>query len=221
MNDTGHDAMLDLVAVYALGAVNADEARIISAHIAVCPECRREYDELKTSADAVALAADDQLDARHFASLKKRVMQAIEIPNVARRRNARPLALVTVLALAAAVVFGLFSYNADRRLNELQIAGAQQYQVPGGEIFKNGERVYLVMRTLPALPPGHVYQAWTLAPGAKSVAPSITFVPDSRGFVVVSLPQSAASIGAVAVSVEPSGGSLAPTTKPLFVQPLT
>jgi anti-sigma-K factor RskA len=220
MNDT-HDAMLDLVAVYALGAVNADEARIVSAHIAVCPECRREYEALKASADAVALAADDQLDAHDGARLKERVMRSIDIPNVARRRTARPLAFITALAVAAALVFGFFTYNAERRLNDLQIASAQQYPVPGGEILKNGARVYIVMHELPALPAGRVYQAWTLAPGAKSVAPSITFVPDARGFVVVSLPQSAASIGAVAVSVEPSGGSLTPTTKPLFVQPLT
>jgi anti-sigma-K factor RskA len=106
-------------------------------------------------------------------------------------------------------------------LNDLQIAGAQQYHVRDGDVFKNRERVYLVMRTLPALAAGHVYQAWTLAPGAKNVTPSVTFVPDNRGFVVVSLPESSANISAVAISVEPSGGSQAPTTKPLFVQPLT
>jgi anti-sigma-K factor RskA len=66
-----------------------------------------------------------------------------------------------------------------------------------------------------------VYQAWTLAPGAKTVSPSLTFVPDRNGFVVVSLPQSVGDVSAVAVSVEPTGGSKAPTTKPLFVQPLT
>jgi len=221
MNDAAHDAMLDLVAVYALGAVNADEARIVSAHIAVCAECREEYAKLKSSADAVALSADNQIDARYCPALKERVMRSIEVPEIATRRRKRPAEIVAVLALAAAVVFGIFSLNAERRLNELQIAGAQQYQVPNGDILKNGERVYLVMRTLPALPSGRVYQAWTLAPGAKSVAPSVTFVPDDSGFVVVSLPQASAKIGAVAISVEPAGGSRAPTTKPLFVQPLT
>ncbi len=214
MNDT-HDAMLDLVAVYALGAVNADEARIISAHLAVCPECREEYAKLKSSADAIALSADDQVDARYVAALKERVMR------IAARRRTQPLGIVAALALAAAVVLGLFSLKAEQRLNDLQIASAQQYHVPGGEVFKNGERIYLVMRTLPALPAGHVYQAWTLAPGAKSVAPSVTFIPDNRGFVVVSLPQASANVSAVAISVEPAGGSQAPTTKPLFVQPLT
>ncbi|MGA3038299.1 MAG: anti-sigma factor [Vulcanimicrobiaceae bacterium] len=215
MNDAGHDAMLDLVAVYALGAVNADDARIVSAHIAVCPECRKEYMELKAAADAIALSADDQQDAHHASDLKARVMKSIEMPKLVRIRVRDAVA---VLALAAAVVFGLFSLNAERRLNDLQIASAQQYQVPGGEILKNGERVYLVMRTLPALPAGHVYQAWTLAPGAKSVAPSVTFVPDSRGFVILSLPEASANVSAVAISVEPTGGSQSPTTTPLFVR---
>ena len=224
MNETGHDAMLDLVAVYALGAVNAEEARVVSAHIAVCPECRAEYAKLKSSADAVAFAADDLQEAQHRAALKERVMQSIENPPKIIRAKVVGIRLsnaVAVLALAAAIVLGLFSWNAERRLNDLQIAGALQYQVPGGDVFKNRERVYLVMRALPALPAGHVYQAWTLAPGAKNVAPSVTFVPDDRGFVVVSLPESSANISAVAISVEPSGGSRAPTTKPLFVQPLT
>lgn len=46
-------------------------------------------------------------------------------------------------------------------------------------------------------------------------------MPDEHGFVVVSLPPAASDVSAVAVSVEPSGGSAAPTIKPLFVQPLT
>lgn len=218
MNDSAHDAMLDLVAVYALGAVSADEARIVSAHIAVCPECREEYASLKSSADAVALSADDQIDARYCAALKERVMRSIETPNIATRRRTQPLGIVAALAIAAAIVLGFFSLSAERRLNELQIAGAQQFNVPNGDILKNGDRVYLVMRTLPALPAGHVYQAWTLAPGAKSVAPSVTFVPDNRGFVVVSLPEASANVSAVAISVEPVGGSQAPTTTPLFVR---
>jgi anti-sigma-K factor RskA len=216
-----HDEMLDLVAVYALGAVSADEARLVSAHLAVCSECREEYDALKPAADAVALSADDRLDARYCPPMKARIMQAIDVQAGPALRRSRALMTTTALAIAAAVVLALFSANTERRLNELQLVGAHVYRVPDGQVFKTSQRVYLVMRDLPPLPAHHVYQAWTLKPGAKSVAPSVTFVPDEHGFVIVSLPEPAAQIGALAVSVEPSGGSLAPTTKPIFVKPLT
>lgn len=52
-----------------------------------------------------------------------------------------------------------------------------------------------------------VYQAWTLAKGAKTVQPSMTFIPDVRTALV-------------AVSVEPTGGSERPTTKPIAAVPL-
>lgn len=219
-----HAEMLDLVAVYALGAVNAEEARYISAHLAVCDECRREYEALRPAADAVALSADDRLDARYCAGMKSRLMTAVratmpEAPVSRRRTN--PAMWVAGLGLAAALVMGFFTWNADRRVNDLQVANAHVYRVPGGEVFRTPERVYLVMRSLPPLPANRVYQAWTLAPGAKTVAPSLTFVPDGHGFVVVSLPVASSDVSAVAISVEPSGGSRAPTTKPLFVQPLT
>jgi anti-sigma-K factor RskA len=218
--DQSHEELLDLVAVYALGAVSADEARFISAHLALCEECRREFETLRPAAAAVALSVDDRLDARDCPRMKHRLMQAVRV-EARPARPARASLLVTGLALAAAIVLGLFWVNARNRLADLQLVGAHAYRVPDGEILKTPSRVYLVMRALPQLPPGRVYQAWTLAPGAKQVAPSQTFVPDARGFAVVSLPEQAAKIGAVAVSVEPAGGSRSPTTKPLFVKPLT
>ena len=216
-----HDELLDMVAVYALGAVSTGEARSISAHIAVCDDCRGEYDRLKLPADALALSVDDKLDAKDCPAMKDRLMAAIDATMPVPRRIPLSYTVVTGLALAAAIVLALFSFNTERRLNELQLAGARVYRVADGDIYKTPQRVYLVMRALPPLPANRVYQAWTLAPGAKGVAPSLTFVPDAHGFVVVSLPESASSVSAVAISVEPAGGSRAPTTKPLFVQPLT
>jgi anti-sigma-K factor RskA len=77
------------------------------------------------------------------------------------------------------------------------------------------------MDGMPMPPKGHVYQAWTQHVGAQKMAPSITFMPDRSGVALVSLPMNASAIAAVAVSVEPEGGSKAPTTKPEFVVKLT
>jgi anti-sigma-K factor RskA/putative zinc finger protein len=221
--DSRHAEIFDLVAVYALGALGPEEARFISAHLAVCAECRAEYEAMRATADAVAYAADDRLDARDCARMKAELMAAVAATQEERTlipRRSRGLVVTTVLALAAAIALAFISVNAQRQIGDLQLGGARAYAVPGGEVLKTAERVYLVMRTLPPPPSGRVYQAWTLSPGARTVKPSITFLPDARGFVVVSLPEPAAKIVAVAVSAEPPGGSSAPTTKPLFLRSL-
>jgi hypothetical protein len=65
-------------------------------------------------------------------------------------------------------------------------------------------------RSSPALPKGHVYQAWTAAKGSATMQPSVTFTPNADGVAVVALPVDATRVGTVAVSVEPEGGSKAP-----------
>jgi len=71
------------------------------------------------------------------------------------------------------------------------------------------------------LPKGKVYQAWTIAKGTKTLAPSINFTPSAAGNAVVALPENGDNITLVALSVEPEGGSKAPTSKPTFVRPLS
>ena len=110
----------------------------------------------------------------------------------------------------------------DRRmLTDLTASDAKRYTVAYGTVVTRGDHVYLALGSLPPLAPGKVYQAWTLARGAKTVAPSVTFTPSVNGLTLVPIPEVAGNLDAVAVSVEPQGGSRQPTTKPAFVQPLT
>jgi hypothetical protein len=111
--------------------------------------------------------------------------------------------------------------NERDMLADLFAANAKRYTVADGEVVARGSHVYFALRALPALPKGKVYQAWTLAKGAKTVAPSVTFTPNASGSAVVQLPADAAALAAVALTVEPEGGSKAPTSKPSFIQPLS
>jgi anti-sigma-K factor RskA len=95
------------------------------------------------------------------------------------------------------------------------------YAVTGGEVVKHAGRLYLAMSALPAPPKGKVYQAWTLRHGSSAMSPSLTFIPTHSGVAVVPLPVNAAAIAAVAVSIEPDGGSKQPTSKPTFVLKLS
>ncbi|HZZ65544.1 MAG TPA: anti-sigma factor [Candidatus Baltobacteraceae bacterium] len=239
-----HEAMLDDVAVYALGALPAAQARAVAQHIATCAECRQEYHRLQNAATAVGLSAE----AEPSPLLKRRIMRQIR-PNVAEMRAVRPIVwpayAVAAAALAVALITGIFNISLSSELRQNQNTlvqmnahnaqvtrqlayqraaladlvspASQHYAVSTGQVVRHGARIYLAMDALPAPPKGKVYQAWTLRPGATLMTPSVTFVPDRNGVAVVPLPVNASRLAAVAVSLEPEGGSKQPTSTPTFV----
>ncbi len=272
----GHDeARLDAVATLALGALPPNEARELESHIAGCPICRREYDELRGAVDALAFSAEatpQEFAGAQCARVKARVMQAVRehegrtgVPAAAGRvidlqaRRAAP-AWAAYAVAAAALIVAAFStwnyvgvrsqYEADHqrlallqarldaqekavndaraqlaleqsRLADMIAPGAVRYPVESGVVVRSGARILIALRHLPKPPPGKIYQAWTLRRGAKTVSPSITFSPDPTGLALIELPERAADVTAVAISIEPLGGSKAPTSKPAFVRSLS
>lgn len=229
-----HDEMLDAVAVYALGALPPHEASEVSAHLRVCDECRAEYRLLQPAVTAVAYSAEACADPASgvVASplLKARIMKHVR-GEVRRQNVSRPWPAYAAAAacLALAMVAGLFDLSLNDRLNKERAQVAEQNQTIAdfmapdsqrhpfahGEVLMHGPRLYIAMHDMPMPPRGMVYQAWTLAKGAKSVAPSKTFMPAATGMTVVRLPDAATTLAAVAVSIEPEGGSQQPTSKPI------
>lgn len=231
-----HDELLDSVAAYALGLLPASEAQAVVAHLQTCERCREEYRFLQPAVTAVAYSAEACADPTRGANaasplLKARIMKQVrsELAVPVRAPRSWPAYGIAAACLAIAIVTGLVDLALNDRLNrdraqnvaqaqiiaDLTAPDSQRHRFAGGEVFTNGDRLYLTMHSLPALASGHVYQAWTLAKGAKKVAPSKTFEPSAGGVAVVPLPEAATRIAAVAVSVEPAGGSLQPTTKPI------
>lgn len=104
---------------------------------------------------------------------------------------------------------------------DLMAADSKHFPTTNGQIVTRGKHLYIAMHDMAALPKGRTYQAWTLPKGAKKVAPSATFLPDIHGVAVVALPEDARNTTAVAISVEPEGGSKTPTTKPIAIVPLS
>jgi hypothetical protein len=109
----------------------------------------------------------------------------------------------------------------DRILADLSASDSKRYAVAYGTVVTRGTHVYLALTSLPAVPRGRVYQAWTFAHGSTTPLPSLTFTPSPSGVTLVPMPEDATKTGAVALTVEPDGGSKAPTSKPAFVQPLS
>lgn len=231
---TSHDEMLDNVAAYALGLLPASEAAAVANHLRTCESCRAEYDFLRPAVTAVAYSAEACNDSSTGAAvasplLKARVMKRVRAEASRRASPAWPAYAVAAACLAIAILTGLIDISLNDQLKrdraqtvaqaqtiaDLTAPDSQRRRFAGGEVVTHGDRLYIAMHDLPAVPAGHVYQAWTIAKGANGVAPSITFEPAAGGATVVRLPEAATTIAAVAVSVEPEGGSKQPTTKPI------
>jgi anti-sigma-K factor RskA len=231
---TPHDELFDNVAAYALGVLPAPEASEVEQHLQTCERCREEYRFLRPAVTAVAYSAEGVTDAAAGSAvasplLKARVMNRVRA-EAARQSRPRlwPAYALAAACLAVAIATGLVNVALNARLQretaqanaqaqmiaDLSATDAQRYSFARGAVITRDGRLYLAMNDLPPLPSGRTYQAWTLAHGATKVAPSVTFEPTS-GVTVVRLPESALTTTAVAVSVEPAGGSQQPTTKPV------
>lgn len=142
------------------------------------------------------------------------------------------------LAGAAALVVGLFSWSMllqgevqdlQGRVQGLQAQVQDQSQGPqmialGGAgteqgaraqlVTLEGDRAVLVAEDMPPVPEGKTYQIWVIK--GDTPRPSGLFDPEGGSIAaVVEKPVEAAD--AVAVTVEPEGGSEKPTTDPMLV----
>lgn len=230
---TAHDELLDSVAAYALGTLPAADAAQIAEHLQTCASCREEYLFVRPAVTAVAYSAEACADARSGAAttspaLKARIMKRVRLEAAKPRWPSRllPSYLAAAACLAVAILTGLAYASLSSRyaaqqqtIADLASPDARHYTFGAGhgEVLARGERLYIAMPNMPAPPPGHVYQAWTQAKGSTAMAPSSTFRPESRGATVVRLPEAATNVAAVAVSLEPEGGSKQPTTKPIAI----
>ena len=237
-----HADMLDNVAVYALGTLPHHEAEIVRLHLESCPECRDEYEALAPAITSVGKSAEACTDAASggvYASplLKARIMREVRGTPQARKAPVWPAYSIAAACLLVALGLGWTNVslmnrlhteetahtNATGTLDEATLADlvnekAKRYVVPGGEIVRSNNHLYIALHDMAKPPKGKVYQAWTEAKGSKTMVPGPTFAPDDRGVAILPVSRDAGTLQAVAVSVEPPGGSKAPTTSPVILE---
>jgi anti-sigma-K factor RskA len=188
-------------AAFALDALDHQEAEAFERHLADCPDCEGELDELCFAAAALAFAVEPPVPSR---SLRLRVLdtgaQVIPLP---RRRRPRLLRATMVAAAACAVVVAAVR---PWETDDSQV-GFRRYAAKGANatllVSRSGEAV-LAARRLPPLASGTVYELWVIADGRARPA---GLFRGSLATLTRPVPQGAT----VAVSVEPAGGSSRPT----------
>jgi anti-sigma-K factor RskA len=224
------------IGAYLLGALPSDERERFERHLAACPECRREVEELSLAADALPSAAPPVMPPPE---LKQRIMAVVDAeasllaaagsradePQAAPKRERRgffarrwtfrpAFALAaSVLLLAVGVAGGILTGGSGERTVTAQVAGAAANAQAKLVVGKDGSQ--LVMTRFPQPPAGRVYQVWTLKPGQNPQPTNVLWTPLADGSATVSVPGSLDGVQSVLVSTEPRGGSAAPTSMPV------
>jgi anti-sigma-K factor RskA len=229
-----------LTGAYALHALDDVERRLFERHLAECPDCAQEVEELRATAARLGVAASGQPPSR----LKHQVMDRIATtrqkpPNRGTARSSHRWAprLTTVaaaIALLAAVALGVVAVHTQNQLGAArqQLAQAQARYGPAAAVLaapdvRSGtasaagataivmvsHQLNEAVLTVHGMPPpagNHTYQVWLLGSGNPRSAGLLELRPNA-----VIPPLVFGGIGGatgIGVTQEPAGGSPQPTT---------
>ena len=228
------DRFDNLKEAYTLGALAEDERREFEGYLATHSELQAEVDELDSVAGLLALAPQEHEPPPE---LRRNLLSMIEgtagaIPAEGTPRRARLQGLfgpggLAAAAVAAVLVVGLFVWNVSLRGENEDLRGEiqtrQTHELRGsgtaqnvrGEVVEVGNgRAVLVAENLPPAPEGKIYEAWLMRGGVSE--PAGLFEPRAGGDAATPIEGSLENADTVAVTVEPSGGSVTPTSEPLL-----
>jgi len=219
----------DLLAAYALDALDDDERERFERHLQDCAECTEQLALLREPVGALAYAAEGPVPRKE---LRDRIIEGaraepraavIKLP----RRNWALGAAAGVAAAAAVLAIGLglwansLSNSLDRERNKSAIqklleenATAKPLIGAKGSLIvnRNGRGAILVCGLANA-PTSKTYEAWVIS--GKSPAPAGLFRGGS-GCSPVFLTQRVPERATVAVTLERAGGAASPTLPILF-----
>ncbi len=240
MSDERRERFEDLKEAYALGTLPEDERLWCEGYLAEHPELQAEVDELASVANLLALAPPEHEPPPE---LRRNILSSIEGATDAAPTERSPLrarlrglfapsglfgpgGLVAVAAVLLAVV-GLFAWNAsllgENEDLRVELQNRQAHELVGsgaardvrGEVIEVGDgQAVLVAENLPAVPEGQIYEAWLMR--GEDAEPAGLFEPREEGTTAMPIEGSLEGADAVAVTLEPTGGSFSPTNEPLI-----
>ena len=235
----------DLKDAYVLGALPDDERATVEAYLALHPERQAEIDDMVGVAGLLALAPPEQEPP---ADLRRKLMQVVESESVQPRAAESPTSSWfgwlgglrnVALGAAAVLVVGLFSWNVllqqdvqdlrgqveeARSANEAQqtreiaLDGTWAEQGARAEVTAlKDDRAILVVEDMPSMPEDRTGQVWVIRD--EKPEPSGLLEP-SGNMAATAITTNLRGADAIAVTVEPAGGSDEPTSDPVLVQEL-
>lgn len=229
MNEQLHD----LVAPYALDALDEDERASFERHLASCDQCSAQLGDLQEATTALAYAAEGPEPPRE---LRERILEAareeggatvIQFP---KRNWLLPAATAAAaVAAVAAIAVGLWAVSlsndldrerdarrAEARAIALLASDAERRPLTGGRgalLLASDGSAALVTCDLATAPEGKTYEAWVIA---NEVARPAGLFRGGDDCDVKILTRPVPRDATVAVTLEGEGGADQPTSMPLF-----
>lgn len=234
----------ELAAAYGVGAVDPDEERAISEHLATCDAAHAEARELISVASVLSVGVEPMTPS---AGLRSRLMTTVAgtaqdhrpvaerlLPRVPAGAPARPwwrvVPIPTALAaigLAAAVGLGASNIDLNRRLAERDaalrtVASADAaYAVSGsagsGWVLESDGTALFLADSLAALPADRIYELWLIGPDGDPV--DVGTLATTDGLTLVELERELGPATTFAVTIEAERVS-SPTSEPVLVAAL-
>ncbi len=242
MDDRSFD---DLKDAYVLGALPDDERAAVEAYLALHPERQAEVDDMVGIAGLLALAPPEQEPP---ADLRRRLMQVVESeavqPRVAERSTSSWFGWLggfrnAALGAAAVLVVGLLSWNVllqgdvqelrgqveearsaneAQQTREIELGGTWAEQGARAEVTAlKDDRAILVVEDMPSMPEDRTGQVWVIHDD-KPLPSGLLDPSGNMAATAITTPLRGAD--AIAITIEPAGGSDKPTSDPVLVQEL-
>jgi anti-sigma-K factor RskA len=224
---------------YALGIAEDPERTEIAAHLArACPVCtpgvKSAMETVNALSGAVKLADPSKRLRGRIVAMVARENEAREFEAPGSRRAWSPFlpwAIAGVLAIALMSITLPSRFNppvAQSKLDEAlsilndPLSKDVVFGVPSarGRVFVSpGKGVVLMAAHLPALDASRTFELW-LIPAQGNPIPAGTFRGNEDSTAIYVRPGPVDNAAAVAVTIEPRGGSPQPTTTPFIVTKL-
>lgn len=115
-----HDEVRERLDAYSLGALEAEEAALVAAHLESCKVCRDEVATGRRVADGLPAALEVASPLRLHPSVKRRVLAAIQGP--AGPRHFRPLLWPIAAAVAVVMFIVSTSYAVHLQVEQQDLA---------------------------------------------------------------------------------------------------
>jgi anti-sigma-K factor RskA len=242
-----HQDYKEMIPARALSALDIEEARAFNDHLSDCEECRRELQEWEATAAAIAVSANPMEPSpkvrERILSEIRNDSNAEVIPFRSATRNIwtsfGSLGAIAAVILVTALIAGLVVLWRQYSAAQIELARSNEFlelaTTPGAKVMrldginlgsgatakltydKNG-RAMLMAEKLPNVPEGKAYQLWFIV-GKNPPMPGKTFVPDEtgKGMLNDQMPATAIEAPVFAITMEPVGGSDAPTS-PIYLR---
>lgn len=235
-----HEQIRDLIPAFSLDCLDPAEAEIVAAHLEKCALCREEFNRSLELVGKLALAtpqmaAPAEVKERIFSAIHPIAQPKSEIQSAIRLQPTKPesrwskfiqraLPAWGALSLLLIAVLSISNLRLAQRISQLEQSqpGFQTVQMLGTEfspgaqgllvISPDGQNGSLVVDQMPPLKDDQDYQLWLIKSGIRTSGGVFHSYADGYGVLWIHSDEPLISFEEIEVTVEPSGGSPAPSS---------